>query len=241
MSTRRRRNRDEDYQPAEKEAEGVPPDVWDLLVPFLGDARRERLLRVLDQRTDRLTLVLDSLYDPHNLSAILRTAEALGLQHVVLTGTAPDKLNPQVALGAQRWLSVRRERDARACCAGLKADGFTVAAAVLSDRAVEPSAFQPSGPVALVLGNEHEGLGAAWTEGADVLLRLRMRGFGQSLNVSVAAGILMALLLEKPSLAEGSLPETERRALADDWIRKSVPHSSRILARLRAGADDEKR
>lgn len=208
-------------------------DVWELLAPFLGEPRRERILDVLRSRTDRLTLVLDNLYDPHNLSAILRTAEAFGIQHVVLTGSAPDRLNPQVALGAQRWLTVQREPDAGSCCAALKAAGFTVAAAVLAEDAVQPSAFEPAGPVALVLGNEHQGLGPTWVRGADVRLCLRLHGFAQSLNVSVAAGVLMAFLLEKPALAARGLPEPEARFLADDWIRKSVPHSSRILERLR--------
>jgi len=237
VATARRRASLEDLLPLPAQPSDGQAGAWELLIPFLSEPRVERIRQVLASRCGRLLLVLDNLYDPHNLSATLRTAEAFGLQHVVLTGSAPDRLNPQVALGAQRWLTVRREPDASACCAALKEAGYMVAASVLTGDAMAPSAFEPSGPVALVVGNEHEGLGRAWVEGADVRLRVPMRGFAQSLNVSVAAGVLMALLLDKPALSIRGLPEAEARVLADAWIRKSVPHAERILARLRGQSD----
>lgn len=214
---------------------GPADGAWDLLAPYLTDDRRGRLMQVLASRTDRLILVLDRPYDPHNLSAILRTADAFGVQSVILTGSCPDGLNPQVALGAQRWLTVTREEGARECMGRLRASGYTVAAAVLSTDAVTPEAFEPSGPVALVLGNEHDGLGPDWTEGADVRLRISLCGFAQSLNVSVAAGVLVSVLLSKPALSRRGLPEELARRLADRWIVRSVPHGERILARLRSG------
>jgi tRNA (guanosine-2'-O-)-methyltransferase len=203
------------------------------LLPFLSGERVRRIDEVLARRTDRLLLVLDNLYDPHNLSAILRTAEGLGLQHVLLTGLVPEGVNPQIVRGSQRWLTIRREPDPGAALKALKDAGFTVAATVLSEGAVSPRDFLPEGPVALVMGNEHEGLGPVWVEGADAHLKIPMDGFVQSLNVSVAAGVFLFELLQSPALARRGLPEEEARALSVAWVRKSVPHAGKILEQLK--------
>jgi len=232
-------------KPARKRSKGEPvvapsqgardqsPGVWDLLSPFASAERGEKLLAVLAQRTDRLLLVLHDLYDPHNLSAILRTAEAFGLQHVVLSGFSPEGLNPQVALGAERWLAVRKAEDPGTLLDELRSESFTVAASVLCEAAVSLEEYEPHGKVALVLGNEHEGLGEPWLSGSDVHLTIPLQGFAGSLNVSVAAGIFIAGLLHKPALAPRGLPPEEAEALKDLWMRQSVAHSQRILKELR--------
>ena len=209
-----------------------------LLVPFLSQERLARLREVLSSRTGGLALVLDRLYDPHNLSAILRTADALGLQHVWLTGSFPEGLNPQVALGAHRWLTLHHEPEAARCAARLRESGFIIAAAVLAPEASDPREFQPGGPVALVLGNEHEGLGPEWVAEADVRVRIPLCGFARSLNVSVAAGILLAELASRPALRARGLPPQEAEALEALWIWQSVPEADRILKELRQGGKD---
>jgi tRNA (guanosine-2'-O-)-methyltransferase len=211
------------------------PDDARLLIPFLSDGRLARVREVLSQRTSGLVLVLDRLYDPHNLSAILRTADAFGLQHVWLTGSFPEGLNPQVALGAHRWLTLHHEPDAGRCAARLRESGYRIAAAVLSPEAVNPRECRPDGPVALVLGNEHEGLGPDWLGEADFLLRIPLRGFARSLNVSVAAGILLCEMAAKPGLREHGLPPEEAEALEALWIYQSLPEADRILEGIKSG------
>lgn len=211
-----------------------PVREWDLLAPFSGEARRERILDVLARRTDRLVLVLDRLYDPHNLSAVLRTAEAFGLQRVFLSGTCPEGVNPLVSLGAERWVTLRREPDAASLARELKSSGYEVAVSVVSPDAVPPEAYDPARPVALVMGNEHDGLGAEWVDAADARLTIPLAGFVRSLNVSVAAGILIAGLLAKPALAARGLGDGEQERLRDLWIRQSVARSEGILRELRS-------
>ena len=209
------------------------PEEARLLAPFLAEGRLARLREVLARRTGSLVLVLDRLYDPHNLSAILRTADAFGLQHVWMTGSFPDGLNPQVALGAHRWLTLHHETEAGRCAARLRESGFGIAAAVLAPEAVAPREYQPDGPVALVLGNEHDGLGPDWLAEADSLLRIPLCGFARSLNVSVAAGVLLAELASKPALAGRGLAAEEAEALEALWIWQSVPEAERILEELK--------
>lgn len=222
--------------------EPVPPSAlsdYDLLASFMSEERHRRIGDVLGSRTTRLVLVAENLYDPHNLSAILRTADAFGVQRVVLAGTSPADLNPLVALGSDRWLTVERVPEAGVCLADLKARGYTVAAATLSEQGSDPRAWEPVGPVALALGNEHDGLSRVFLEGADVLLRLPMLGFARSLNVSVAAGILLWALLGKEALEERGLPAREAYRLRDRWARLSVEHSEAILKRLKGAGSRE--
>jgi tRNA (guanosine-2'-O-)-methyltransferase len=217
----------------EESAHPSAPGDYDLLKPFMSGERHRRLDEVLAARTARLVLVAENLYDPHNLSAILRSADAFGIQRVFLTGEAPSELNPLVSLGAERWLSVERVPDARGCIEGLKASGFTVAAAALADGAVDPREWEPPGPVALAMGNEHAGLSPLFLEGADVVLRIPMAGFVRSLNVSVAAGVLLWTLMGKEALKARGLPPEDEESLRTRWARQSVEHSEAILKRLR--------
>lgn len=195
--------------------------------------RQRRIADVLASRSSRLVLVVENLYDPHNLSAILRSADGFGVQRVILTGSAPDGLNPLVAVGAERWLTLERIPESGACLDGLRAEGFTVAAAALTEEAHDPREWSPRGPVALVLGNERDGLSPTFLRGADALLRIPLPGFSRSLNVSVAAGVLLWTLLDKPALRKRGLPHREAGELRDLWARLSVDQSESILKRLR--------
>ncbi len=213
------------------------PTEWDLLAPFLTEERRSRLEEVLARRTAVLRLVAEDLYDAHNLSAILRTAEAFGIQHVHLAGSAPGELNPRVALGAERWLTVERERDAPACLARLKGLGYTIAAAAPGGAAADPLSWEPPGPVALVVGNEHAGLSAAALAAADVVLRIPTTGFTRSLNVSVSAALLIHVLLRKRAGRDCPLSPEEQEALRRRWVVQAVPHGKAILKKLRGEGD----
>jgi tRNA (guanosine-2'-O-)-methyltransferase len=181
-------------------------------------------------------LVLENLYDPHNLSAILRTAEALGIQHVHLTGAFPKTLNPDIAIGAERWLTIHREPDPAVCLGDLTDSGFLIAGTALAPRSVDPGAWEPEGPVALVLGNEHEGISETIQERSDLLLRLPMEGFTQSFNVSVAAAMMVGTLSRKAFLNQRGLRGAEAENLRNLWARQSVAHSEEILKRLRREA-----
>ncbi len=205
--------------------------AWDRLAPFATEARLERLNQVLRDRTSGIVLVLDRLYDPHNLSAILRTAEAFGLQEIHLSESWPETTNPQVALGAERWLTIRRWPDPGLLLSDLRARGYTLVLTSPEGGGMSPEAFDPPGPVALVLGNEHEGAAPFWEAHAEARLTLPLRGFVRSLNVSVAAGIFLWSLSGKKAV-QVALSEETTAALRDRWIRASVPKAEKILRHL---------
>jgi len=217
------------------------PSDHQLLRRHMTAERAGRLEEVLAGRTDRLIVVGENLYDPHNFSAILRSAEAFGVQEVQLTGSCPSELNPDIAIGAERWLTLSREPDPEACMNALRNRGYAIAAAALVPGAVHPDEWDPPGRTALFVGNEHEGLSPAVLGGADVALKLPLAGFTRSLNVSVAAALLMSTLLRKRSFSRRGLPPERAEALRNEWARKAVEHSEVILRRMRLQDETAKR
>ncbi|MDR2687244.1 MAG: 23S rRNA (guanosine(2251)-2'-O)-methyltransferase RlmB [Oscillospiraceae bacterium] len=144
------------------------------------------------KREEPFLVLCDEIEDPHNLGAILRTAEAAGAHGVVVPRRRSAPLSQAVArvsAGAVEYIPVARVANLCAAMASLKSRGLWIYGA---DMAGEPYDARPiTGGVALVVGSEGKGLGRLVKERCDALLALPMRGKVGSLNASVAAGILM--------------------------------------------------
>lgn len=194
------------------------------LEPLLTERRRARIEAVLAQRTRSVIPVLDGLYDPHNVAAVLRSADAFGAQEVhIIEGAEPLLASQRVTQGADRWLDVVRHRDPRACVRGLKARGYAVYAAMMDGR-IEPDALADMPQVALVFGSEHSGVSDAVLELCDGRYTIPMRGFSQSLNVSVAAALTLYAAMRGRA---GDLSEADRRELRARfmWLSIDSPHA----------------
>ncbi len=138
-----------------------------------------------------LVVVLEGVEKPGNLGAILRTADAVGAAAVIVCDPRCDVWNPNVIRASVGTVftvpTVTATSDA--AIAWLGARGLRIAAATPEGAtALWEAALE--GPIALVFGTEHEGLGPAWLEAADVRVQIPMRGQKDSLNVSVAVGVL---------------------------------------------------
>jgi tRNA (guanosine-2'-O-)-methyltransferase len=171
------------------------PDAQSLLLP----RRRERIDRVVAARTRTLTLVLDGLRDPHNLSAILRTCEGFGIQeiHAVVSGRHGFRATPRITQGAEKWIDLTYYRSMAECAAALKARGFLFCVSDLAEGAEPLHALPFERPLALVMGNEVDGVSDEARQLADRRFTLPMLGFAQSYNVSVTAAVCVALVRER--------------------------------------------
>ena len=140
-----------------------------------------------------VVVVAHDLRSAHNVGSVFRTADSAGLAGVVLTGFTPTPDHRGVAktaLGAQDSVSWRRADDVHDALAGLRADGYTVAALERAPGAVEPADVPDTAfPLALVLGNEVWGVPTEVLETADLVVGLPQYGVKDSLNVSVAFGV----------------------------------------------------
>jgi tRNA (guanosine-2'-O-)-methyltransferase len=165
--------------------------------------------------------------DPHNVAAVLRSAEAFGTQEVhLLAGERAFVASQSVTQGGDRWLDIVRHASARACVEALHARGHRVYVATM-DGDMRPADLATIPRVAVVFGNEHAGVGAELAALADGRYTIPMRGFAQSLNVSVAA----ALTLHAATRGRrGDLEPQDRLALRARWAMLSVDRADEILA-----------
>ena len=191
--------------------------------------RFERLKAVLNRRMGDLTVVLEHVDKPHNLSAILRSCDAVGVleAHVVsLAGRTPT-FNC-TAKGSEKWVPLHRHSDSVALLQRLKAQGFKLYGTHLSVEAVDYRACDFTGPSALVLGAEKWGLSAEAAALVDQPIVIPMQGMVQSLNVSVACATLLFEALRQrqaagvlPSHGEG-VPGERYAPLLFEWAYPEV-------------------
>jgi tRNA (guanosine-2'-O-)-methyltransferase len=203
---------------------------------FLTEKRLERLASVLEKRTRNLTLLLEDIYDPHNVAACMRSAEGLGLQEVhVISKSGAFRPHPKVVQGGGKWLEISGYQSATEAIGALKARGFAIYAGALREDAVPIQSLDFRGKAVLAFGNEHDGLSPELLALADRVFFIPMRGFTQSFNISVAAGMALYHATEerRRHLGEqGDLEPADREALQRLWVEYSIPRVESLKKEL---------
>lgn len=213
---------------------------------FLVPERRARIDEVVAGRTRTLTVVLEAFADPQNVNAVLRTCEAFGIQelHVVEGPMKPYDRNKKISQNADKWVDVRRWSSTRECLLHLRAEGFAIYATHLAQGARPLEALSFAGKVALVFGNEHRGVTGDGIALADATYAIPMRGFVQSLNVSVAAAISLAKAVERREAERGrhgDLSDAEAAALRERFYVLAVKQRARIAKAERVAERRDRR
>ena len=210
--------------------------MLEYLEGFISEARKARFAEVLARRTRYLTVAMEDVYQLHNTSAVMRSCEVFGLQDLYLiegkSGRRPDR---KIALGAERWVDLHRYANTSDCLESLKSKGYRLVATTPSGDACSLDDFILDTPTALLFGTEREGLSKAALQASDAMLRIPMAGFTESLNISVAAAIILYKLTTdlRNSALPWRLSEAEAEALRLAWTRKSVKGLPGILERFR--------
>jgi tRNA (guanosine-2'-O-)-methyltransferase len=167
-------------------------NVVRVLEPLVGEARRSRLHAVIGARLASVAVVFDGPYDPHNGAAVVRTCDAFGVQQLQIVerpGT-PFLAARSVARGAQKWIDLTCHRDAESLLAWAR-DAEMPLIGAHPEGALCPEDLATMPRIAIVLGNEREGIRPAIAAACTANVRVPMRGFTESLNVSVTAAILL--------------------------------------------------
>jgi len=196
------------------------------LEPLVLERRRERISEVIAGRLGSVTVLLDELSDPHNRAAIVRSCDAFGVQELHSVQPARDfSVHHGVAAGTERWVDVLAHADASSAVAEVERRGFEL---VLTHPKGEltPDDLATIPRVALILGNEHRGLDPVFSRAAARSVRIPMRGFVESLNVSVSAAVLLAAATRSRS---GDLPGASRQHLYARALFYTVPRASEVL------------
>ncbi len=191
--------------------------------------RFERLQAVLNRRMADLTVLLEAVDKPHNLSAVLRTCDAVGVleAHAVSLPGRTRTFN-DTARGSQKWVALQPHPSGAEAVTVLQQQGFRVYGTHLGVNAVDYRSCDFTGPTAFVLGAEKWGLSEATAAAVDQALFVPMGGMVQSLNVSVAAAVLLFEALRQrqaagllPTAGEG-VPAERRQELLFEWAYPEV-------------------
>ena len=203
-----------------------PERVIRILEPLVLDRRRERLLSVIDARLASVTVVFDAPHDPFNGAAVVRSCEAFGVQTVhVIERNEKFLTAGSVARGAQKWVDVVTHASVAGAVKRLHEEGMELVGAHPEGELL-PEDLARIPRLAIVLGNERDGIAEELDAACSRRVRVPMRGFIDSLNVSVTA----AILLERATRARpGDLTEAQRRRIYARGLYFSVQKADSVL------------
>jgi len=212
----------------------IDENLLSYLEDFISEERRERFISVLERRTKYITVAIEDVFQLHNTSAVIRSCEVFGIQDAhVIENKFGKRLDKNIAMGAQQWVDVHRYKNTLGCIKTLKSQGYKIVATTPHDNAILLDDFKIDDKVALFFGTERDGLSQEVMDNADQFLKIPMQGFTESLNISVAAAIMLQNLGDK--LRKTSLPwplqEDEKLAKRLDWTKKSIKSITEILER----------
>jgi tRNA (guanosine-2'-O-)-methyltransferase len=186
--------------------------------------RTEKLQRVLRHRQPNLTLVLENVFDPHNISAVMRTADSVGIQDLYVLNTKiprHKKWGEKSSSSAAKWLTVHQYDDTQACFNALRIQGYKVLTTWLGEGSINLYQVDFTQPTAVVFGNEHSGVSDEIRALADGNMMIPQVGIIQSLNISVACAVTIYEAFRQKEKAghytTPQLSEARYNALWEQW------------------------
>ena len=186
--------------------------------------RYNRLTSVLNKRQHDLTVVLENVFDPHNISAVMRSCDAVGIQEIyVLTNKIPrhKKWGSRSSSSAAKWLTIHQFTDANECFAALRKKYNKILTTHLSSDAVSMHEIDFTQSIALVFGNEHTGVSDEIRALADGNFIIPQVGIIQSLNISVACAVTIYEAFRQKNAAghydTRHLPDDLHNELLKEW------------------------
>ncbi|WKD86750.1 tRNA (guanosine(18)-2'-O)-methyltransferase [Polaribacter huanghezhanensis] len=208
------------------------------LEDFVSEKRKETFSKVLENRTRHFTVVLEDIFQPHNSSAVIRSCDIFGLQDVhIIQNKYSSKVSRHVAKGSQKWLDIKKYNQSATntqdCLDALRSDGYQIIATTPHNDSCVLHEFDITKKSAFVFGVEKEGVSEHTMNQADGFLKIPMVGFTESLNISVAAAIILQDVTTRLRASEidWKLSEKEKETLYADWIQKSIKSIKKITER----------
>ena len=216
-------------------------ELIEYLSACITPERNQLFDKVLAQRTSYITVVLEDIFQPQNASAVLRTCDCFGIQHVhVIENRNTFTVDTEVAMGASKWLSIhnynRTKNNSLEAIRNLKSKGFRIIATTPhKNEMLLPDFDLTKGKAALVFGSELPGISEHIMKEADEFLKIPMYGFTESFNISVSAAIILFHLTEKLKNSQGiewQLNPNEIMEIKLQWLRNTLKSSKLIEKRF---------
>ncbi|WP_246141647.1 TrmH family RNA methyltransferase [Phaeodactylibacter luteus] len=183
------------------------------------------------RRQPNLTVILENVHDPHNIGAVLRSCDSVGIREVFILYTAPDLAHNRIEIGrnassgARKWLDIHMYHDVEACFKHVKSNYEHIWATHLGEAAVDLYDIDFTGSVALLFGNEHDGVSGESLAHATGNFIIPQMGMVQSLNISVACAVTLYEALRQRRAADmygagNLLSASERDALQEAYLER---------------------
>lgn len=200
------------------------------LEQFVTEKRRHLFQQVLANRTNHFTIAVEDIFQPHNASALVRSCDVFGVQEMhVIENNYQFYASRMVAKGAQKWIDFNMYNQQNinntiACIDNLKSKGYQVIATTPHNESCVLQDFDISKKSAFFFGVEKSGLSNEVLENADGYLKIPMVGFTESLNISVAAAIILQNVTERlrNSEVKWQLSDAEKQLKYLNWLEKSI-------------------
>tara|TARA_B100000809_G_scaffold193526_1_gene192484 strand:- start:24666 stop:25340 length:675 start_codon:yes stop_codon:yes gene_type:complete len=202
------------------------------------EERKEIFKKVIKDRTRHFTVILEDLFQKHNTSAITRSCDVFGVQDMhIIENKYSTYVSNQVGKGSQKWMTFHRYNqkmhNTQACIDTIKAKGYQIIATTPHESSEFVADFDVSKKTAFVFGVEKEGVSDMMMEQADGYLKVPMYGFTESLNVSVAAAIILqdvATRVRKTD-TKWELTTEENSEVYLSWLQNSIKSIDAIMER----------
>ncbi|CAM1368854.1 TrmH family RNA methyltransferase [Tenacibaculum xiamenense] len=214
----------------------IDHDLLTYLEGYVTEKRKALFQKVLGERTKHFTVVLEDIYQPHNASAVVRSCDIFGIQDVyAIENRYTNKVSRHVAKGSQKWLDIHRYKsdgdNTKQCLEDLKSKGYQIIGTTPHNDSCYLPDFDISKKSAFVFGVEKEGISDYVKEHADGFLKIPMVGFTESLNISVAAAIILQDVTSRVrnSGINWQLTDQEKLDTYKDWIQKSIKNIDKII------------
>lgn len=205
-------------------------ELFKYLSQLIFPERLELFNKIVQLRTNYITVVLEDIYQPQNASAVLRSCDCFGVQSVhIIENKNEYTINPDVALGSSQWLNMFRYNEKKNntidAINSIKNKGYRIIATTPhKDDILLPDLNLEKGPIALLFGTENTGLSQKAINNADEFMKIPMVGFTESFNISVSVALSLYELttrLRKLTI-DWQLADEEMLDLKIDWIKKTV-------------------
>jgi len=208
-------------------------EFLDFLSGYLTENRRQLFGKVIQNRTRHITVVLEDIYQPHNASAVLRSADLTGIQDIhIIENRNRYHVNPEVAMGSSKWLNLIKYNEAEdntlTAYEALRKAGYRIVATTPHTNDQMLDKIPLDGKMALVFGTELKGLSETAIAHADEYLRIPMYGFTESYNISVSAALILFTLMEKlrKTTVSWQLSEEEQIDTMIEWAKRTIKHAN---------------
>jgi len=202
---------------------------------YLTPRRQGLFTEILEKRTRHFTVATEDVYQLHNTSAVMRTCDVFGIQDLhVVEEINRKRIEKEIAMGSQKWVSLQRYNAVTDCITNLKAEGYQIIATTPHHSASTLHDFDVTKKSAFFFGKEKSGLSDTVINQADGFLTIPMYGFTESLNISVSAAIILQHVITrlKQTDIKWQLTPSEKQIIELEWAKASIKSSDQIIERF---------